>query len=71
MCVKLKGLKDKKGKKKVKKEANEQKANKITLKEDREYKINMRIPASSLRAAHKIHPSLSSAIFFNYNYDPT
>jgi hypothetical protein len=58
--VKLKGLKDKKGGK----EANKQKTNKITPKEDREYTKNMGFPALSLRAAHKIHPSILSAIFF-------
>jgi hypothetical protein len=57
----LRGLKDKKG---GKKEANKQKANKITLKEYREYTKNMKIPAPSLLAAHKIHPSLLSAFFW-------
>jgi hypothetical protein len=67
MYVKLKRLKDKKGKRG---EANTQNANKITLKEDRDYRKNVRIPAPSLHAAHKIHPSLLSAIFFGYNCNP-
>jgi hypothetical protein len=58
MYVKLKGLKDKKWNK----EAYKQKANKINLKKVWECTNNMRIPAHSLRAAHKIHPSFSSAI---------
>jgi len=63
MYVKLKRLKDKKGKKR-KRINKKQKKKKITLKEDREYTKNMRIPAPSLRAAHKTHPSLFSAFFF-------
>jgi hypothetical protein len=65
MYVKLKGLKDKKGKK----EANKQKTNKITPKEDREYKSTWEFqhPLCVLHIKYILQYYLQ---LFLYNYNP-